>query len=48
MEGFYHLLNQKIYHRDIKPGNIVFSKQKMSFMIIDYGEAEWKPVELKK
>ena len=29
-----------MYHRDIKPGNIVFSQQKLNYMIIDFGEAE--------
>ena len=29
-----------IYHRDIKPGNIVFNKSSLCFMIIDFGESE--------
>ena len=30
-----------MYHRDIKPGNIVFSQRNLTYMIIDFGETEY-------
>jgi len=41
LDAFLYLWKDlQILHRDIKPGNIVFSKKKKTFMIIDFGESK--------
>ena len=41
--GFYYMSVEPLYmyHRDIKPGNIVFSQRNLTYMIIDFGETEY-------